>query len=50
MQMNLFQNERDTCIRSSRLPVGSHGIVGTQAQKSGHQLTTPAILDYIEWE
>ena len=45
---NVGQN--NTCIRSSGLPVGSHGIVGTRAQKSGHQLTTPAILDYIEWE
>ena len=28
----------NTCIRSSGLPVGSHGIVGRRAQKSGHQL------------
>ena len=27
-----------TCIRSSGLPVGSHGIVGRRVQKSGHQL------------
>ena len=26
----------DTCVRSSGLPVGSHGIVVRRAQKSGH--------------
>ena len=31
-------SSRHTCIRSSGLPIGSHGIVGWRAQKSGHRL------------
>ena len=44
------RNDSYTCIRSSKLPVGSHGIVGRRAQKSGHQFAvSPDVLDYIEW-